>query len=805
MFGCVENRGGGRGFLGRISAVLVVFAGVLFLFPGTNAAQERGPVMASPVGFQLDVPDSLQVGGRFGRTALPSLEPLAQITTTPQSPAFPGTVVPVAANSGVGIHTGPLATVSVTSILGADAPRVAITMPSKINKILEEFLVTFTFSEEVSEFNRSADLTVVNAISYSLSGSGATYTLRMRPEQRGKVVVTVKANSVTDKDGNTGPPDAVSATAKWDVSSPHVFTDMPAKINSKDMFTAKFRFTEAITGFEIGDVNVTGGTKGVFAGSDRNYTLEVTPSGGKNVSVTVTAHSVTDGLNTGPLHNVQATTIWDVHAPGLPLTGIRMPAKINSEDMFTVNFRFTEAVTGFEKGDVDVTGGMKGAFAGNGSSYTLEVTPVGGQNVSVTVTAHSVTDGLHTGPGSDRTAMAIWDVDAPTVKINGIPSKINSRDALDVTFTFSEDVTEFVAGDVNVVGGTKGMFSGTGDTYTLRVTPFGGENVVVRVPANSVTDGLYTGPPSAVSAETIWDVIAPDLESIATLAKINSTDAFTATITFTEDVIGFDIGDMVVTGGTKGAFAGKGRRYTLEVMPAGGQDVWVRVKANSVTDGAGNIGPRSSYGRASRWDADAPTVKITGVPPTLISMDAFTATFTFSEDVTGFVAEDVDVTGANKGVFSGSRDAYTLLVTPIGQGNVLIWPEVVVTVEENSATDGAGNVGPPNDVSAKAIWDEVPPTVMITGVPSTINSTDMFTATFTFSEDVTGFATEDVTVTGGEKGTFTANSGLEYTLDVTPSGGRDMVVEVASHSATDGVGNVGPPAAVSATATWDSD
>ncbi|MYJ19321.1 MAG: hypothetical protein F4100_01035, partial [Rhodothermaceae bacterium] len=269
-----------------------MFAGVLFLFPGTNAAQERGPVMASPVGFQLDVPDSLQVGGRFGRTALPSLEPLAQITTTPQSPAFPGTVVPVAANSGVGIHTGPLATVSVTSILGADAPRVAITMPSKINKILEEFLVTFTFSEEVSEFNRSADLTVVNAISYSLSGSGATYTLRMRPEQRGKVVVTVKANSVTDKDGNTGPPDAVSATAKWDVSSPHVFTDMPAKINSKDMFTAKFRFTEAITGFEIGDVNVTGGTKGVFAGSDRNYTLEVTPSGGKNVSVTVTAHSV---------------------------------------------------------------------------------------------------------------------------------------------------------------------------------------------------------------------------------------------------------------------------------------------------------------------------------------------------------------------------------------------------------------------------------------------------------------------------------------------------------------------------------
>ncbi len=71
-------------------------------------------------------------------------------------------------------------------------------------------------------------------------------------------------------------------------------------------------------------------------------------------------------------------------------------------------------MTGFVTGDVTVTGGTKGAFTGNGSSYTLPVTPTGSQDVVVRVAANAATDGLNTGPASAQSARAEWDATPPT-------------------------------------------------------------------------------------------------------------------------------------------------------------------------------------------------------------------------------------------------------------------------------------------------------------------------------------------------------------------------------------------------------
>ncbi len=107
-------------------------------------------------------------------------------------------------------------------------------------------------------------------------------------------------------------------------------------------------------------------------------------------------------------------------------------------------------------------------------------------------------------------------------------------------------------------------------------------------------------------------------------------------------------------------------------------------------------------------------------------------------------------------------------------------------------------------MSRTAVWDATAPTVAIAGVPAKISSTTQFTVTFTFSEAVTGFATGDVTVSGGTKGMLTGVSGTMYTLGVTPAGSADIVVTVTANSATDGI-NTGPPSAVSATAIWEDD
>ncbi|MCY4278777.1 MAG: Ig-like domain-containing protein, partial [Gammaproteobacteria bacterium] len=196
-------------------------------------------------------------------------------------------------------------------------------------------------------------------------------------------------------------------------------------------------------------------------------------------------------------------------------------------------------------------------------------------------------------------------------------------------------------------------------------------------------------------------------------------------------------------------------------------------------------------------DTDAPTATLTDVPAKINSTTPFTATVTFNEAVTGFIADDITVTGGTAGTFTAtSTTVYTLAVTPTSGSSV------TVTVTADAATDGDANTGPATAVSATAVWDASRPTLDITGVPVTLNSTTDFTATFTFSEPVTGFARNDITVTGGTAGTFTATSATVYTLAVIPAGNTNVVVTVTADAASDGL-NTGPASQQSATATWE--
>ncbi len=715
------------------------------------------------------------------------------LTVTPDGSADVVVTVEAGAATDGGGNTGPASAETATATWDATAPTVEITgVPTTINAAAA-FTATFAFSEAVTDFVKG-DVTVGGGTPGAFAGNGRSYTLVVTPDGSEDVVVTVTANSAADSVGNTGPASAETATATWDATAPTVeITGVPTTINAAAAFTATFAFSEAVTDFVKGDVTVGGGTAGAFAGNGRSYTLVVTPDGSEDVVVTVAANSATDGLNTGPASAESATATWDATAPSVTIGGV--PPRINSRAALSVTFAFSEAVTDFVKGDVTVGGGTAGAFAGNGRSYTLVVTPDGSEDVVVTVAANSATDGLNTGPASAESATATWDATAPSVTIGGVPPRINSRAALSVTFEFSEAVTDFVKGDVTVGGGTAGAFAGNGRSYTLVVTPDGSEDVVVTVAANSATDGLNTGPASAESATATWDATAPSVTIGGVPPRINSRAALSVTFAFSEAVTGFAATDVTVAGGTKSAFAGNGGSYTLVVTPTGSADVVVTVAADAATDGGGNTGPASAESATAEWDAAAPSVTIGGVPPKINSRAALSVTFEFSEPVTDFVIGDVTVAGGTKGQFSGGGASYTLAVTPSGSA------DVVVTVAANAATDGL-NTGPASAESATAEWDAAAPSVTIGGVPPKINSRAALSVAFEFSEAVTGFATTDVTVTGGTKSAFAGN-GRNYTLAVTPAGSADVTVEVAANAATDGL-NTGPASAESATAEWDA-
>lgn len=186
-------------------------------------------------------------------------------------------------------------------------------------------------------------------------------------------------------------------------------------------------------------------------------------------------------------------------------------------------------------------------------------------------------------------------------------------------------------------------------------------------------------------------------------------------------------------------------------------------------------------------DNDPPTCTVTA-PPGLTNVSPINFTITFSEPVTGLTAAKVTVTGGAKGALTGSGANYTLPVTPSGNG------EVRCFVPAGSAQDGAGNNNLASN-TASVIYDGTRPSVTVNQAAVQADPTSSQSIKFTaiFSEPVTGFAADDVTI-GGTAGATTAavtGSGMTYTITVTGmTQSGTVTASIPADRASDEAGNL---------------
>ncbi|MEM7215941.1 MAG: DUF1573 domain-containing protein, partial [Pseudomonadota bacterium] len=81
------------------------------------------------------------------------------------------------------------------------------------------------------------------------------------------------------------------------------------------------------------------------------------------------------------------------------------------------------------------------------------------------------------------------DVTAPTVDIQGAPGSHDSATPFTVTIQFSEDVQNFVLGDVTVVGGApSNLVMVNASTFTVDITPAGTDDLTIDVAGGVATD-----------------------------------------------------------------------------------------------------------------------------------------------------------------------------------------------------------------------------------------------------------------------------------------------------------------------------
>jgi hypothetical protein len=650
------------------------------------------------------------------------------------------------------------------------------------------------------------------ALNYSATADQQSFTLTANDQDGvGSDLSTTNANAVTS--------DVVATKL--------VFDTQPAPLTLNSAVTEAMTTVPVVSARDANDVLDTGYTTGITltetgAGSaimsgtadtdGSSATVTITPTAGAStfsgLTINYTASGAAENFNLQASSGVLSTSnssqfLANTDTVNPRISDIFRAIPTNSPtnvDSLTWTIAFNEVVNNFDVTDVEVTGttATVQSITPIGSSV-YRVTVSGGDLATLNGTAilaiasgHNIADEAGNAltnlvPTVQNVNTFVVDNNEPTVAISGVSA--NSNAAFTATFTFSEAVTGFDATDITLGNATKGTFTATSSTvYTLVITPTGAA-VTVDVAANVAIDVASNGNTAATQASSAFDNAAPTVAISGVPA--NSNAAFTATFTFSEAVTGFDATDITLGNATKDTFtATSSTVYTLVVTPTGAA-VTIDVAANSAIDVASN-GNTAATQASSAFDNAAPTVAISGVPAN--SNAAFTATFTFSEAVTGFDATDITLANATKGTFTAtSSTIYTLVVTPTGAA-------VTVDVAANGAIDIASN-GNTAAIQATTNYDATDPAVVISGVPADTNTA--FTATFTFSEAVTGFDATDITLGNATKGTFVATSSTVYTLVVTPTGAA-VTVDVAANRAIDVASN-GNTAATQASSAFDNE
>ena len=190
------------------------------------------------------------------------------------------------------------------------------------------------------------------------------------------------------------------------------------------------------------------------------------------------------------------------------------------------------------------------------------------------------------------------------------------------------------------------------------------------------------------SAAPPRDTTAPTV-SVSAPQNHDGRTAFDATIRFSENVTGFEQGDITLSNARVTAFSGSGASYRATLKPGGGNAVRIDIAASVAQDAAGNANTAAARQTVAYVapDTTGPTAAI-GAPDTHDGRTAFSATIRFSENVTGFDRGDVKVARGKITAFSASDAmAYRVTIEPSDGANSM----VNIEIPANVAQDAAGN------------------------------------------------------------------------------------------------------------------
>ncbi|WP_166454860.1 Ig-like domain-containing protein [Duganella aquatilis] len=591
---------------------------------------------------------------------------------------------------------------------------------------------------------------------------------------------------VSDANGNHG----VVTTHNYvlDTTAPTVAMSSDAStLRAGQSATISFTFSEAPSGFTLGDLIATGGTLSGFTATSNPlvYTVVLTPTAGfnGNASVTLGNNLYTDAAGNDGSGGSSPVISVDTLAPTLAITS--SASALKAGDSATITFTFSDAPSAFALGSISASNGTLSGLAATSNPlvYTATFTPGAGiasanAVISVAGSVYADAAGNH-GTNANSAPIAI-DTLAPTASVlalsfsadNGASNSDLVTNAVSqiITGTLSAPVGagEFV--QVSLDNGAtwlNAVTSAPGQWALLPQSLTGSGTLQVRVSDAAGNHG------SVFSAGYVLDLVAPTMTVTSSATTLKAGEAATLTFTFSEAPTGFTQSDLVPINGTLSGFAvsaGNPLVYTALFTPAaglGGASAGVTLAPGMYTDLAGNAGG-GAVSPLITVDTAPPSLQITSSAANLKIGESATITFTFSELPLGFTLGGISVAGGTLSGFGLTANplVYTALFTPTpgvsgGSGTIV--------VGAGSFLDAAGNAGLAAAITPISYSTQAPNTGIATvafSVDTGVSNTDLITT----SPVQTISGTLDANVQGGDIVEVSVDNGASWTSAVAPVG-----------------------------------
>ncbi len=676
--------------------------------------------------------------------------------------------------------------------INTDTPSISISsdksrLGGNTGLLVETAGITFTLSEDSTDFDVT-DVTVTNGQLSSFNGTGAAYTATFTPDEdfTGTATINVAGNTFTNTAGNDNTAAAQQSIAVNTVRPTVTIAALPTEIGGSDDSAITFTLSADSDNFVSGGVNVTNGFLTAFAGSGSTFTAIFTPDNSGLVgTISVAEGQFTDADGNENLGGASASVVVDNTPPTATISSTT--ASLISGETAQINITLSEDSADFAASDVVVTNGSLSAFTGTGTTYSATFTPRTGfeGKATIDIPVGVFSDSLGNSNAVAPTTVEIdIDTEVPTVVITSDESNLGGNtgllvDTANITFTLSENSSDFTITDVTVTNGQLSNFAGSNDSYTATFTPdedFAG-TATLDIAGGAFTDAPGNDNTPAAQQSIAVNTVRPTVAITANQTSIGGSDV--AEITFTLSAPSNDFTFSTITPipaaiGTLSPLSGTGDTYTAIFTPTaagtagstGIDPALIAVAAGGFEDADGNTNAGLST-LLITIDTLAPTPAVAVNPDPIGGGETTTVTINLGEDSTDFTIDDIVATGGTLSNFqSASAQIYTVDFTPSADST-----GGTINISATVYTDAAGNSN--NALAAPATIEIIaPPTITL----------DPVTAGGATEAEATGAGATDLLTVTGEPGNTVSvvftNGATPVTVDVAITGATPVPVNL---------------------------